>query len=107
MAAIDESLVFYPLRIALLTVSDSRDQDTDKSGALLAKLLTEAGHELAEKTIVKDDVDSIRVADLAHSEPQRVERIDLRRFESVQKQVHLTQQVGQWLGLNPKQRVLL
>jgi molybdopterin adenylyltransferase len=60
MAGIDDSLVFYPLRIAVLTVSDSRDQDTDKSGGLLAKLLAEAGHELADKMIVKDDVEAIR-----------------------------------------------
>ncbi len=60
MAGIDESLVFYPLRIAVLAVSDTRDQETDKSGALLAELLTLAGHELAKKMIVKDDVEAIR-----------------------------------------------
>jgi len=60
MAGIDESLTFYPLRIAVLTVSDSRDEQTDKSGALLAEQLTAAGHELAGKAIVRDDVDAIR-----------------------------------------------
>ena len=60
MAGIDEKLTFYPLRIAVLTVSDSRDEQTDKSGALLAKRLTAAGHELAGKAIVKDDVEAIR-----------------------------------------------
>jgi molybdenum cofactor biosynthesis protein B len=60
MAGIDESLTFYPLRIAVLTVSDSRTEDTDKSGALLVERLTEAGHELAAKAIVRDEIDAIR-----------------------------------------------
>lgn len=60
MAGIDEGLTFYPLRIAVLTVSDTRDEQTDTSGALLAERLQDAGHELAGKAIVKDDVDSIR-----------------------------------------------
>ena len=40
MAGIDESLTFYPLRIAVLTVSDSRTEETDKSGGLLVERLT-------------------------------------------------------------------
>jgi len=60
VAGIDESLTFYPLRIAVLTVSDTRDEETDKSGGLLAERLTAAGHELAGKAIVTDDVDAIR-----------------------------------------------
>jgi molybdopterin adenylyltransferase len=60
MAGIDESLPFYPLRIAILTVSDTRTQETDKSGALLVERLTGAGHELAGKAIVSDEVEAIR-----------------------------------------------
>jgi molybdenum cofactor biosynthesis protein B len=60
MAAIDESLIFYPLRIALLTVSDSRTEETDKSGALLAERLIDAGHQLAGKAIVLDEIEAIR-----------------------------------------------
>jgi molybdenum cofactor biosynthesis protein B len=60
MAGIDESLTFYPLRIAVLTVSDSRTEQTDKSGALLAERLAEAGHELAGKAIVLDEIEAIR-----------------------------------------------
>jgi molybdenum cofactor biosynthesis protein B len=51
---------FLPLRVAVLTVSDTRDQATDKSGALLVERLSSAGHELAEKAIVRDDVYAIR-----------------------------------------------
>lgn len=60
MAGIDHNLTFYPLRIAVLTVSDSRTEATDKSGALLAERLKGAGHELAGKAIVVDDVEAIR-----------------------------------------------
>jgi molybdenum cofactor biosynthesis protein B len=60
MAGIDENLTFYPLRIAVLTVSDTRDEATDKSGALLAERLIAAGHELAGKAIVRDDIEAIR-----------------------------------------------
>lgn len=60
MAGIDESLTFYPLRIAVLTISDTRTDETDKSGALLAERLAGAGHELAAKAIIADDVEAIR-----------------------------------------------
>ena len=59
MSRIDERLIFYPLRIAVLTVSDTRTEETDKSGALLVERLSAAGHELAGKAIVSDDVDAI------------------------------------------------
>ena len=55
-----ETREFIPLSIAVLTVSDSRDESSDKSGALLVSLLSEAGHELAEKAIVPDDKYRIR-----------------------------------------------
>ena len=60
MPGIDESLVFYPLRIAVLTISETRDETTDTSGALLAERLQTAGHRLAAKAIVRDDVEAIR-----------------------------------------------
>jgi molybdopterin adenylyltransferase len=60
VTGIDEKLTFYPLRIAILTVSDTRTDETDKSGRLLAERLTEAGHELAGKQIVPDDLVAIR-----------------------------------------------
>jgi molybdenum cofactor biosynthesis protein B len=55
-----EQREFIPLEIAVLTVSDSRDESSDKSGPLLVRYLTEAGHRLAEKTIVPDDKYRIR-----------------------------------------------
>jgi len=51
---------FIALDIAVLTVSDSRDEASDKSGALLVSMLGESGHRLAEKTIVPDDKYRIR-----------------------------------------------
>ena len=60
MGEIDLSLPFHPLRIAVLTVSDTRDEASDRSGALLVERLTGAGHELAGKAIVVDDIEAIR-----------------------------------------------
>ena len=51
---------FKPLHIAVMTVSDTRTEATDKSGDTLVYLLTEAGHVLAEKRIVPDDIYLIR-----------------------------------------------
>ena len=60
MPGIDESLTFHPLNIAVLTGSDTRDEDTDKSGPLLMQRLTDHGHKLAGQAIVKDEVEDIR-----------------------------------------------
>lgn len=60
MTGIDDTLTFYPLKIAVLTISDTRDATTDMSGALLAEKLTTAGHRLSGKAIVKDDIAAIR-----------------------------------------------
>ncbi len=60
MPGIDQSLTFHPLNIAVLTISDTRDEDTDKSGPLLVQRLTAAGHNLAGQGMVKDEVEDIR-----------------------------------------------
>jgi molybdopterin adenylyltransferase len=51
---------FIPLTIAVMTVSDTRTEETDKSGHLLVERLTTAGHYLAEKVIVPDNIYKIR-----------------------------------------------
>jgi molybdenum cofactor biosynthesis protein B len=51
---------FIPLNIAVLTISDSRTEEDDTSGRLLVGRLTEAGHELADRQIVPDDLYQIR-----------------------------------------------
>jgi molybdenum cofactor biosynthesis protein B len=56
---IDESVPFRPLNVALLTVSDTRDPATDRSGDLLAERITGAGHRLVDRAIVKDEVEAI------------------------------------------------
>ena len=53
---------FKPLKIAIMTVSDTRTEASDKSGDTLVKLLSEAGHTLAEKRIIPDDIYQIRAA---------------------------------------------
>lgn len=60
MPGIDESRPFTPITIAVLTVSDTRTEHDDKSGTLLSNMLVEAGHNLAESSIVKDDIPAIQ-----------------------------------------------
>ncbi len=60
MPGIDQSRAFVPLKIAVLTVSDTRNFEDDKSGALLVERLAAAGHLLAERDIVRDDLKAIR-----------------------------------------------
>jgi molybdenum cofactor biosynthesis protein B len=55
MAGIDESREFKPLKIAVLTVSDTRTEETDKSGKLLVDRAKEAGHEVVAKVILPDE----------------------------------------------------
>ncbi|MCU7853941.1 MAG: molybdenum cofactor biosynthesis protein B [Candidatus Thiodiazotropha sp. (ex Monitilora ramsayi)] len=55
-----EQRTFIPLNIAIMTVSDTRVEETDKSGDKLKDMLEKAGHRLADKTIVPDDIYKIR-----------------------------------------------
>ncbi len=52
---------FAPLNIAILTISDTRNDETDTSGQLLIECVESAGHRCFEKRIVKDDIYAIRV----------------------------------------------
>ena len=56
MSSIDESKQFVPLNIAVLTVSDTRSLEDDKSGTTLSERLTAAGHTLAAREIIVDEV---------------------------------------------------
>jgi molybdenum cofactor biosynthesis protein B len=60
MSRIDESRPFIPLKIAVLAMSDTRSLADDKSGATLAERIEQAGHIVAERQIVRDDVEQIR-----------------------------------------------
>lgn len=55
MSRIDDSLDFIPVRIAVLTVSDTRSLAEDRSGQVLVERLTQAGHELADRRILPDE----------------------------------------------------
>ncbi|WAC24568.1 molybdenum cofactor biosynthesis protein B [Blastomonas sp. SL216] len=59
--AIDESRVFKPINIALLTVSDTRTAADDTSGDILAGLITGKGHKLVTRAIERDDVERLVV----------------------------------------------
>src|SRR3569832_1292637 len=60
MPGIDASKTFIPLRIAVLTVSDTRAIEDDKSGATLVERIEKAGHAISARAIVTDDVEKIR-----------------------------------------------
>ncbi len=60
MSEAPQARPFIPVRIAVLTVSDTRSLATDKSGNVLIERISEAGHLLAERKIVKDDIRAIR-----------------------------------------------
>ena len=59
MLGIDDKRPFHPVNIAVLTVSDTRTEADDKSGAILIERLTEAGHRLAARAIVRDEKQAI------------------------------------------------
>jgi molybdopterin adenylyltransferase len=61
MTSIDEGRQFVPLNIAVLTISDTRSLADDKSGTTLSDRIVSAGHKLAAREIVADDVENIRV----------------------------------------------
>ncbi len=57
--AVDPSLPFVPVRVAVLTVSDTRDASNDTSGDTLCARVEAAGHILAERALERDDADAI------------------------------------------------
>lgn len=59
MSGIDETIPFVAINIAVMTVSDTRTEATDRSGAALVERIGRAGHRLADKAIVADDLDAI------------------------------------------------
>ena len=70
---IDKSVPFVAVNIAILTVSDSRGLEDDKSGDLLAGRLVEDGHHLSERRIVTDDFDAITAVVSAWVQTQEID----------------------------------
>ena len=71
----DDAAALTPVRIAVLTVSDTRDEASDTSGQLLADRVTGAGHRLAGRAIVVDDVERIRAQVKAWTKSGEVDAI--------------------------------
>lgn len=57
---LDETIDFIPIGIAVMTISDTRTTADDKSGDVLSRRVTDYGHQLISRTIVRDDVDEIQ-----------------------------------------------
>lgn len=75
MVGIDPRAPFLPLHVAVMTISDTRTEDTDTSGGLLVDRLTAAGHQLTARAIVPDTVEAIRAQVRAWSDDPEVEVI--------------------------------
>lgn len=75
MIGIDDELMFQPLKFAVLTVSDTRTQASDKSGDALVERIKAAGHSLAARDIVKDDVHAITTKVKAWASDAKIQAI--------------------------------
>ncbi|MEM8797513.1 MAG: molybdenum cofactor biosynthesis protein B [Pseudomonadota bacterium] len=75
MSRIDETRPFIPVGIAVLTVSDTRGLEDDRSGDTLVARIEAAGHKLSARAIVKDDVDAIRAQVQAWAEDETVDAV--------------------------------
>lgn len=73
--AVENNAELTPVRIAVVTVSDTRTEETDKSGNYLVEALTAAGHTLVGKQIVKDDIYQLRALVSAHIANDNVQAI--------------------------------
>lgn len=71
----EKHAVFTPLRIAIVTVSDTRTEETDKSGLFLRDRVIAAGHTLVEKRIVKDDTYKLRAVVASHIADDQVQAV--------------------------------
>ena len=79
---IDDNIEFVPITIAILIVSDTRTLETDTSGATLQDRIKTAGHNVFERRIVKDDIQSIRaiVNGKVAAETQTITNVDTIAF---------------------------
>jgi molybdopterin adenylyltransferase len=75
MPGIDESLKFKPLRIAVLTISDTRTLEDDTSGNILCERVKAAGHTLAKRKIIVDEIEKIRAGAKALIDDETVDVI--------------------------------
>ncbi|MDP1932370.1 MAG: molybdenum cofactor biosynthesis protein B [Gammaproteobacteria bacterium] len=71
----DSKAVFTPVRIAVVTVSDTRTEETDKSGNYLVECVNAAGHILVSKQIIKDDTYKLRAAVATHIADDNVQAV--------------------------------
>jgi molybdenum cofactor biosynthesis protein B len=92
MPGIDESRPFIPVRIAVLTVSDSRSAADDKSGDTLATRIEAAGHVLADRKIVRDEVEDITTGGSGFTgrdvTPEAVEPLFEKRMDGFSEVFH-------------------
>ena len=75
MSPIDENRKFVPVNIAILTISDSRKLEEDKSGNFLVQSVTDLGHSMCNRQIIKDEVSLIKKTILSWSNNKNIDVI--------------------------------
>ena len=75
MNNIDSTITFIPINIGLITISDSRNEDNDKSGNLLKERITNFGHKILIKKIVSDDINKIKETIVSLAQDSKIDAI--------------------------------
>ena len=75
MSTIDNSIKFVSINIALITISDSRKEADDKSGKILNERITNFGHQVVKKIIIKDEIELIKQTLIEFSKDNKIDAI--------------------------------
>ena len=75
MSTIDNSIKFVSINIALITISDSRKEDDDKSGNILNERITNFGHQVVKKIIIQDEIELIKQTLIEFSKDNKIDAI--------------------------------
>ena len=75
MSSIDNSIKFASINIALITISDSRKEADDKSGKILNERITNFGHQVVKKIIIKDEIELIKKTLIEFSKDNKIDTI--------------------------------
>ena len=75
MSIIDKSINFIPINIGVITISDTRTDENDKSGNLLKKRINSFGHNVLKNNIIQDDIDLIKKTILDFSKDPLIDAV--------------------------------
>ena len=75
MSTIDNSIKFVSINIALITISDSRKEEDDKSGNILNERIKNFGHQVVKKTVIRDEIELIKKTLIEFSKDNKIDAI--------------------------------